>query len=133
MIEEVEWNAEDAGKNEYDLCKKEIHEQHARSGHCLRNRITEFESRIILEESADLECPKRIFLVAYRTSYQLPATGRNCSESTAILTQSLLSSEYRTEVFAADAETPVTGVTQSGESADTVRVVLKANSVDPRH
>ncbi|ELY54935.1 glucosamine/fructose-6-phosphate aminotransferase [Natronococcus amylolyticus DSM 10524] len=130
-IEEIAWDPEDAGKSGYDhYMKKEIHEQPRAIRNCLRNRIAEFEDRIVLEELADLERPTRIHLVACGTSYHAALYGAQLLREHGIPTQTFLASEYRAESVAVDAETLVIGVTQSGETADTMRALREASGAD---
>ncbi|MDG5761541.1 glutamine--fructose-6-phosphate transaminase (isomerizing) [Natronococcus sp. A-GB1] len=130
-IEEIAWDPEDAGKSGYDhYMKKEIHEQPRAIRNCLRNRLAEFEDRVVLEELDDIERPARIHLVACGTSYHAALYGAQLLREHGIPTQSFLASEYRAESVAVDAETLVIGVTQSGETADTMRALREANGAE---
>jgi glutamine---fructose-6-phosphate transaminase (isomerizing) len=127
-VETIAWDPEDAAKSGYDhYMKKEIHEQPRALRKCLRGRVDELSSEITIEELADLETPKRIQFVACGTSYNAARYGGRLLREQGIPTQSFIASEYTAEAVPVDEETLVVGVTQSGETADTMRALREAN------
>ncbi|WP_394740127.1 glutamine--fructose-6-phosphate transaminase (isomerizing) [Natronococcus roseus] len=128
-VDEVAWEPEDAGKGGYDhYMKKEIHEQPRAIRNCLRGRVDAAAGRLTLEELADLEAPSRVQLVACGTSYHAARYGARLLREHDIPAQAFLASEYRAETVPVGGETLVIGVTQSGETADTMRALREANS-----
>ena len=127
-VDEVAWDPEDADKSGYEhYMKKEIHEQPRAIQNCLRGRLETAGSRLTLEELADLETPARIQLVACGTSYHAARYGARLLREHDVPAQAFLASEYRAETVPVDGETLVVGVTQSGETADTMRALREAN------
>jgi glutamine---fructose-6-phosphate transaminase (isomerizing) len=127
-VETVAWNPEDAAKGGYNhYMEKEIYEQPHALRQCLSGRIDEREERIVLEEIADLETPTRVQFVACGTSYNAACYGEQLLREQGIQAQTFLASEYTADAVPIDSETLVVGVTQSGETADTMRALREAN------
>jgi glutamine---fructose-6-phosphate transaminase (isomerizing) len=127
-VEHVSWDAEDAGKSGYDhYMKKEIHEQPQAIRQCLRGRIDELGGEITFEELAELEQPGNIQFVACGTSYHAALYGARLLREQGIPTQTFLASEYTARAVPITDGTLVVGVTQSGETADTMRALREAN------
>ncbi|NKE36519.1 glutamine--fructose-6-phosphate transaminase (isomerizing) [Natronococcus sp. JC468] len=128
VVNEIAWDPEDAGKGSYEhYMKKEIHEQSRAIQDCLRGRVDPETNHILLEELADLELPATVQLVACGTSYHAARYGARLLREHGIAAQTFLASEYRAETVPVDEETLVIGVTQSGETADTMRALREAN------
>jgi glutamine---fructose-6-phosphate transaminase (isomerizing) len=127
-IERITWNPEDAAKSGYDhYMKKEIHEQPQSIRQCLRGRVDELKGTVTLEELATLDRPGRIQFVACGTSWHAARYGARLLREHGVQTQTFRASEYRAEAVPIDDETLVIGVTQSGETADTMRALREAN------
>ncbi|MFC4438630.1 MULTISPECIES: glutamine--fructose-6-phosphate transaminase (isomerizing) [Natrialbaceae] len=127
-VERIAWDPEDAAKSGYDhYMKKEIHEQPRAIRQCLRGRVAEFEGAITLEEVAELEPAGMVQLVACGTSSYAARYGARLLRERGVPTQSFLASEYRADAVPIDEDTLVIGVTQSGETADTMRALREAN------
>ena len=129
-VERVEWDPEDAEKSGYDhYMHKEIYEQPKAIRKCLRERVTELESTVTVEELPDLEPSGPVQFVACGTSYHAAMFGAELLRERGIPAQTFLASEYAADRVPVDESTLVVGVTQSGETADTMRALREANSV----
>ncbi|TYL36925.1 glutamine--fructose-6-phosphate transaminase (isomerizing) [Natronococcus pandeyae] len=128
VVETIAWDPEDAAKSGYDhYMKKEIHEQPRAIRQCLRGRIAEPDGGITLEGLADLEPEGMVQFVACGTSSNAARYGARLLREHGIPTQTFLASEYTADAVPVDEETLVVGVTQSGETADTMRALREAN------
>ncbi|MFC6905934.1 glutamine--fructose-6-phosphate transaminase (isomerizing) [Halalkalicoccus tibetensis] len=126
-IETIEWDAEDAGKSGYDhYMLKEINEQPRSLRQCLRGRVDELEGTVTIEELEDLPTPERVQFVACGTSYHAALYGELTLRERGVHTQTFLASEYDRSSVPIDEDTLVIGVTQSGETADTMRALRQA-------
>ncbi|ELY42696.1 glutamine--fructose-6-phosphate transaminase (isomerizing) [Natronorubrum bangense] len=129
-VETIEWDPEDAGKSGYDhYMLKEIHEQPTAIRKCLRERVNELEGTVTVEELADLECDGPVQFVACGTSYHAALYGAKMLQERGIPAQCFLASEYDVGKIPITEETLVVGVTQSGETADTMSALRAANRV----
>ncbi|SDJ56195.1 glutamine--fructose-6-phosphate transaminase (isomerizing) [Natronorubrum texcoconense] len=127
-VETIEWDAEDAGKSGYDhYMLKEIHEQPTALRQCLRGRVDELTGTVTLEELDALESSSPVQFVACGTSYHAALFGATLLRDRGVPAQSFLASEYSTDRIPVDPSTLVVGVTQSGETADTMRALREAN------
>ncbi|TYL37236.1 glutamine--fructose-6-phosphate transaminase (isomerizing) [Natronococcus pandeyae] len=127
-VQTISWDPEDAAKSGYDhYMKKEIHEQPRAIRQCLRGRVDELEGHIALEEVAALEPEGTVQFVACGTSYHAARYGARLLRQRGVQTQSFLASEYTADAVPVSDETLVVGVTQSGETADTMRALREAN------
>ncbi len=127
-VETIEWDAEDAGKSGYDhYMRKEIHEQPTALRQCLRGRVDELTGTVTLEELDELESSSPVQFVACGTSYHAALFGATLLRDRGVPAQSFLASEYSTDRIPVDSSTLVVGVTQSGETADTMRALREAN------
>ncbi|MCL7417665.1 MAG: glutamine--fructose-6-phosphate transaminase (isomerizing), partial [Halalkalicoccus sp.] len=126
-VERVEWDAEDAGKSGYDhYMLKEINEQPRSLRQCLRGRVDELEGSVTIEELAGLPTPKRVQFVACGTSYHAALYGELTLRERGVQAQTFMASEYDRSSVPIDDGTLVIGVTQSGETADTLRALRQA-------
>ncbi|MFC6730734.1 glutamine--fructose-6-phosphate transaminase (isomerizing), partial [Natronoarchaeum mannanilyticum] len=115
----VEWDAEDAGKSGYDhYMLKEIHEQPRALRKCLRERVDAIERTVDLDLEG-LDDVSAIHLVACGTSYHAALYGARLLRERGIPAQTFVASEYDRASLAGET-TLVVGVTQSGETADTL-------------
>ncbi|OLZ40761.1 glutamine--fructose-6-phosphate aminotransferase [Natrinema saccharevitans] len=125
--ETVAWDPEDAEKSGYDhYMLKEIHEQPSALRQCLRGRIDDLEGTVTLEDLDGLAHDGPVQFVACGTSYHAALVGAERLRRTGIPAQVFLASEYATDRVPVGADTLVVGVTQSGETADTLRALREA-------
>ncbi|MFD1562862.1 glutamine--fructose-6-phosphate transaminase (isomerizing) [Haloarchaeobius amylolyticus] len=125
--ETVAWDPEDAEKSGYDhYMLKEIHEQPKALRQCLRGRIDDLDGTVDLEDLADLDHEGPIQFVACGTSYHAALFGAERLQRAGVRAQAFLASEYASDRVPVDDETLVVGVTQSGETADTLRALREA-------
>lgn len=124
-IHTVNWDPEDTGKSGYDhFMLKEIHEQPRALRQCLRGRVDELGGDIELEELTGVR-PSTIQFVACGTSYHAAMYGAGLFQEAGVPAQAFLASEYVTAPPPVG-ETLVVGVTQSGETADTLSALREA-------
>ncbi|MDG5761206.1 glutamine--fructose-6-phosphate transaminase (isomerizing) [Natronococcus sp. A-GB1] len=132
-VETVDWDPEDAGKSGYDhYMLKEIYEQPRSIRECLRGRPQPFEESVSIEELEDLPRPAEMHFVACGTSYHASLYATRLFRERGVRATAFLASEYDVETVPVDEETLVVGVTQSGETADTLRALRTANGVGAR-
>lgn len=124
--ETIDWNVETAEKEGYDhFMLKEIFEQPDALGNTLAGRINETEDQI------ELDCPEltpdrlnnlnQIHIVACGTSFHAGLiAGYYLEELAGIPTEVHLASEFRYAPGPLDERTMFVGISQSGETADTL-------------
>ncbi len=118
-IETVSWDPEDTGKSGYDhFMLKEIHEQPHALRQCLSGRVDELVGEVAVEELGDIALD-RVQLVAAGTSYHAALYGAQMLRSEGIPAEAYYAHEYATSPPPTDNST-VVGVSQSGETADTL-------------
>jgi glucosamine--fructose-6-phosphate aminotransferase (isomerizing) len=123
----IEWDAEETGKSGYDhYMIKEIHEQPRTLRECLRGRVDELGDQVQLEEFAGLAPPSSVQFVACGTSYHAALYGAQLFREAGIPAQAFLASEYRTSPPPIGSNL-VIGITQSGETADTLSALREAS------
>jgi glucosamine--fructose-6-phosphate aminotransferase (isomerizing) len=133
-VETVDWDADDAEKRGYDhYMLKEIHEQPAALRQAVRGRITD-DYRVSLDEFppgafADVD---DVQFVACGTSYHAALYARQLLHDRGVPAQVHRAGEYATNPAPAGDGTLVVGVTQSGETADTLESLRHANDVGAR-
>jgi len=124
-IETVSWDPEDTGKSGYDhFMLKEIHEQPRALRQCLQGRVDELRGTVTLEELGELSL-ERVHLVAAGTSYHAAIYGAQLLQAKGVPAQPFLSHEYATSPPPAE-DAIVVGVSQSGETADTLAATREA-------
>ncbi|MFC7153851.1 glutamine--fructose-6-phosphate transaminase (isomerizing) [Halomarina halobia] len=122
-VHAVDWDPEETGKSGYEhYMLKEIHEQPRALRQCLRGRVNEMEGRVSLDVDFD---PERVQFVACGTSYHAALCGAHLLQRSGIPAQAFLASEYATSPPPIG-EDLVVGVTQSGETADTLSALREA-------
>lgn len=122
-IQTLDWTPEMAEKEGYDYFMiKEINEQ----SKAIQNTLTE---KINIEKIiSDIDDINRICFVACGTSYHASLTGKYLIESLAgIPTDVILASEFKYSANTLDDKTLVIFISQSGETADTLKALDKAN------
>jgi len=124
-VDTVEWDPEETGKSGYDhYMLKEIHEQPRALRQCLRERVDEMAGTVDLGDLGDLS-PTGVQFVACGTSYHAALYGAQLFREAGIPAQAFLASEYATSVPPVG-DALVVGVTQSGETADTLSALRAA-------
>jgi len=124
-VDTVDWDPEETGKSGYDhYMLKEIHEQPRALRQCLRERVDEMAGTVDLDDLGDLS-PTGVQFVACGTSYHAALYGAQLFREAGIPAQAFLASEYATSVPPIG-DALVIGVTQSGETADTLSALRAA-------
>ena len=129
--EEIDWNEEAAEKGGYEtFMLKEIHEQADAVAETIADRLPELD-RVDLSElelSEELVAGlRRIVIVACGTSYHAGLVGRYAIEQWARVPVEMdIASEYRYRDPVVGPDDLVIGITQSGETADTLAAMRLA-------
>ncbi|HMU27880.1 MAG TPA: glutamine--fructose-6-phosphate transaminase (isomerizing), partial [Solirubrobacterales bacterium] len=129
--EEVEWDEETAEKAGYDtFMMKEIHEQPEAIAETILDRLTEDDSVDLSDigfgDEVFRQC-SRIVIVACGTSYHAGLVGRYAIERWARVPVEMdIASEYRYRDPVIGENDLVIGITQSGETADTLAAMRLA-------
>jgi len=124
-VETVDWDPEETGKSGYDhYMLKEIHEQPRSLRQCLSERVDELAGTVDIADLADLN-PRGVQFVACGTSYHAALYGAELFRQAGIPAQAFLASEYTTSPPPIG-DALVIGVTQSGETADTLSALREA-------
>jgi glucosamine--fructose-6-phosphate aminotransferase (isomerizing) len=132
-VESVEWDPQAAEKGGYDhFMLKEIQEQPTALRQAIEGRIDGDD--VVLEDFppgtfADVE---RIHLVACGTSYHAGMYGERLLADWGVTARTVLASEYAHYPPPIDDGTLVIGVTQSGETADTLAALAVARAAGAR-
>ena len=129
-VRSIEWEPEDARKNGYDhYMLKEIHEQPSALRRTIHGRLDE------PGPEPDLDFPNGRFagvdtvhLVACGTSYHAALYCEQLMARQGITARAFLASEYPAKTPPLSEDTLVVGVTQSGETADTLGALEYAAS-----
>jgi glucosamine--fructose-6-phosphate aminotransferase (isomerizing) len=125
-VSRVEWDAEETAKSGYDhYMLKEIHEQPRSLRQCLRGRVDELTGSVDVEALEGLN-PDSVQFVACGTSYHAACYGAHALREAGVPAQAFLASEYATAPAPVSEETLVVGITQSGETADTLAALRQA-------
>ena len=125
-VETVDWDPEDTGKSGYDhFMLKEIHEQPRALRQCLRGRVDELGGNVDVGDLADLS-PRAVQFVAAGTSYHAALYGTQLFQAAGIPAQAFLASEYASSPPPIG-DALVVGVSQSGETADTLAALREAD------
>jgi len=124
-VETVEWDAEQTGKSGYEhFMLKEIHEQPWALRQCLSGRVDELRGAADID--LDLSAPSGVQFVAAGTSYHASLYGAELFRRAGVPAQAFLASEYATSTPPVGDDL-VVGVTQSGETADTLSALREAD------
>jgi glucosamine--fructose-6-phosphate aminotransferase (isomerizing) len=125
-VDTVDWDPEEAGKSGYDhFMLKEIHEQPRALRQCLRGRVEELDGTVDVGDLGDLS-PTGVHFVACGTSYHAALYGAQLFQQAGIPAQAFLASEYASSPPPIG-DALVIGVTQSGETADTLSALREAD------
>ncbi|MFB6185133.1 MAG: glutamine--fructose-6-phosphate transaminase (isomerizing) [Haloarculaceae archaeon] len=124
-VDTVDWDPEETGKSGYDhFMLKEIHEQPRALRQCLRGRVDELAGAVDIGDLGDLS-PTGVQFVACGTSYHAALHGAQLFRDAGVPAQAFLASEYATAPPPIG-DALVIGVTQSGETADTLSALREA-------
>src|SRR5215217_792105 len=128
-VERIDWNAEEAEKGGYEtFMLKEIHEQADAVAETIADRTARPDGVDLPEIDDDLlrDC-KRVVVVACGTSYHAGLIGRYALEEWARVPVEMdVASEYRYRNPVVGPGDLVIGITQSGETADTLAAMRLA-------
>ena len=125
-VETIEWDAEETGKSGYDhFMLKEIHEQPRALRQCLRGRVDELGGSVDIGDLGDLS-PTGVHVVAAGTSYHAALYAAQLCDDAGIPAQAFLAHEYAISPPPIG-DALVVGVTQSGETADTLSALRAAD------
>ena len=128
QVNTITWDPEDAEKGEYDhYMLKEIMEQPRALRECLGGRIDGRDRSLALEGIEEITVDGPVQFVACGTSYHAALIGARLFRTRGVHAQAFLASEYTARSVPVDSETLVVGVTQSGETADTLRALRAAD------
>jgi glucosamine--fructose-6-phosphate aminotransferase (isomerizing) len=134
-VSKISWNIATAEKGGYDhFMLKEIHEQPSSLAQAMTGRLSETEGKIYLEDfniSEDiLKKVNRIVILACGTSYYAGLIGKYYLEKIAKISVDVdLASEFRYREPFVDENTLVIGISQSGETADTLSAIKLAKEM----
>jgi glucosamine--fructose-6-phosphate aminotransferase (isomerizing) len=127
-VRTVEWEAEQTGKSGYDhYMLKEIHEQPVSLRQCISGRVDELDGRITVEELDDLDSPETVQFVACGTSYHAALYGAQLLRAAGVSANAYYAHEYATAPAPVSGGDLVVGITQSGETADTLSALREAS------
>ncbi len=125
-VDTVDWDPEETGKSGYDhYMLKEIHEQPRALRQCLRGRVNELAGTVDVGDLGDLS-PTGVQFVACGTSYHAALYAAQLFQAAGVPAQAFLASEYASGVPPVG-DALVVGVTQSGETADTLSALREAH------
>ncbi|WP_181684994.1 glutamine--fructose-6-phosphate transaminase (isomerizing) [Halorhabdus salina] len=126
-VDTVEWDPEETGKAGYDhFMAKEINEQPRALRQCLSERVDELDGEVSIGDLAYLN-PRGVQLVAAGTSYHAALYGAQLFRAAGVPATAYLAHEYATGTPPIGDEL-VIGVTQSGETADTLSALREASA-----
>ena len=129
QVEEIEWDLEEAERGGFEhFMLKEIYEQPATLSRTISGRITRDATSVRLgglrDVSPRLAETKRIVITACGTSWHAGLIGKFMIEQYARIQTSVeYASEWRYRDPVLDSETVVIGISQSGETADTLAAI----------
>jgi len=133
-VETVSWMADDVEKSGYDhFMFKEIDEQPMALTQTLEGRTTRTDGRVTVDalEEGTFDGIDTVQFVGCGTSYHAALAGAGLLSKRGVEARAVLASEYATSPPPIDETTLVVGVTQSGETADTLaslRVAAEAGA-----
>ena len=127
--ETVSYTAEATGKSGYNhYMLKEIYEQPTALRQCVSGRTDTLAGTVSLEEIGSIPQPDAVQFVACGTSYHASLYATGILRERGIPAEAYLASEYALSTPPLTLGTLVVGITQSGETADTLSALRRANS-----
>ncbi|MBE0429388.1 MAG: glutamine--fructose-6-phosphate transaminase (isomerizing) [Thermoleophilia bacterium] len=136
-ITRINWDADAAEKGGFEsFMRKEIYEQPGALSDTLAGRLAE-DGRVVIEEMAitgkELAGIDNVYIVACGTSYHAGLVGRYFLEKWARVAVALdVASEFRYRDPVLSPSTLVVGISQSGETADTLVALKQARALGAR-
>ena len=130
-VEHVEWTADDVEKGRYDhYMLKEIHEQPTSLAQTVRGRTDPDSGAVTFEgmDDALFADVDTVQFVACGTSYHAAMYGAQLLRDRNVRARAFLASEYASSSPPPTDGTLLVGVTQSGETADTLRALRHGRS-----
>jgi len=130
-VEKIDYKIDDFDKGKFKhFMHKEIHEQVTTIGNTLKARST--KNSILLhglsEHWEEIQSANRIYITACGTSWHAGLIGKNLIERFANVSVHVeYASEFRYNHSIMDNKTVVIAISQSGETADTLAAIAKAN------
>ena len=132
QVQQIEWSLEQIALGSFEhFMLKEIFEQPEAIGNCLRGRLNERESQVLLGGVAargrELARTRRLILTGCGTAWHAALVGEYLFEDLArIPTEVEYASEFRYRNPIIDDGTTVIAISQSGETADTLAALREA-------
>ncbi len=125
----VDWDPEQTAKSGYEhFMLKEIHEQPTSLRQCLSGRVDELAGQVRMEELDATQRPESLQFVAAGTSYHAALYAAELFRAADVPAQAFYAHEYATAPPPIPGDGLVVGVTQSGETADTLSALREADS-----
>ena len=129
----VEWDPEETGKGGYaHYMRKEIDEQPSALSNTVRGRIDENNTPSLDIDPGLFDGVDQVQFVACGTSYHAGLYAETLLKEAGVRTESFRASEYLHTTVPVDGDTLVVAVTQSGETADTLGALRKAQEAGAR-
>jgi glucosamine--fructose-6-phosphate aminotransferase (isomerizing) len=130
-VEQVEWTADEVEKGRYDhYMLKEIHEQPTALAQTVRGRVDPASGAAAFDalDAETLADVERVQFVACGTSYHAACYGAQLLRDRDVQARAFLASEYAIGSPPPREGTLLVGVTQSGETADTLEALRHGRS-----
>ena len=128
-VESVDWSSEDVEKGTFDhYMRKEIDEQPNAIAQSIRGRTDDGRATFDSLEEGTLAAVDRVNFVACGTSYHASLYGAQLLRDRGIPARAFLASEYAVTGPPTQGGTLLVGVTQSGETADTLAALRRGRS-----
>ena len=130
-IEKIDFKIDDYDKGKFDFfMHKEIHEQISTIPNTINGRVK--NGKVLLQGLSDywdkIESAEKIYITACGTSWHAGLIGKNFIERFANIPVHVeYASEFRYNHTLIDGNTVVIAISQSGETADTLAAIKKAN------
>ncbi|WP_232688807.1 glutamine--fructose-6-phosphate transaminase (isomerizing) [Halobacterium zhouii] len=134
-VQSIDWSPEDAEKGGYDhYMKKEIHEQPTALAQTVRGRVEDGHTGATFEafSRGEFSDVKQVQFLACGTSYHAALYAQQLLAQRGVPAQVFRAGEYATNPAPLGDDTLVVGVTQSGETADTLGSLRHASDAGAR-
>ena len=134
-IQTVDWDPEDVGKGGYDhYMLKEIYEQPTALRQTIRGRIDTMNDDVVLDSfpPGSFDEVTSVQFVACGTSYHAALYAASLLNESGVPAQAYLANEYSVSEPPIPEDALVVGVSQSGETADTLEALRYADAVGAR-
>ncbi|WP_416841673.1 glutamine--fructose-6-phosphate transaminase (isomerizing) [Haloferax sp. DFSO52] len=127
-IEQVDWQPDETGKGQYDhFMIKEIHTQPTSLQKTIEGRLDPDEGTTDLDVDMDLSDIDSVHLVGCGTSYHAALFGASLLNRCDVSARAIRASEYDLNTGTPSENALFIAVTQSGETADTLGALRRAN------